>query len=171
MWLFITGLVSGYLDNRAAYAQLNLRVAQLPWLRRLIGERNATATGEYIADNAGGLGGNIFFGLMLGLTPLFGAILDLPLDIRHIAFSSANLGYALTALDFVNVPLSMLLWAVCGLVLVGIVNLGVSFALALWVAMRSRKVSMHMLAPVLPRLVQRLREHPKSFLLPSEKTS
>ena len=166
VWLFVTGLVSGYLDNRAAYAQLNLRIAQLPWLRKLAGERGATATGEYIADNAGGLGGNIFFGLMLGLTPLFGAILDLPLDIRHIAFSSANLGYALTALDFVNVPLSMLLWAVCGLVLVGMTNLGVSFALALWVAMRSRKVSMHMLAPVLPRLLHRMRQQPRSFLFP-----
>ena len=166
VWLFVTGLVSGYLDNLAAYTQLNLRIAQLPWLRKLAGEQIANTTGEYIADNAGGLGGNIFFGLMLGLTPLFGAILDLPLDIRHIAFSSANLGYAIAALDFVNVSAGMLLWAVCGVGLVGMTNLGVSFTLALWVAMRSRKVSMRMLAPVLPRLLQRIRTQPKSFLFP-----
>lgn len=166
VWLFITGLVSGYLDNRAAYAQLNLRIAQLPWLRASISQRGATAVGEYIADNAGGLGGNLFFGLMLGLTPLFGTMLNLPLDIRHIAFSSANLGYALAALEF-RVPFTVLLASVCGLLLVGLVNLSVSFALALWVAMRSRKVSMHMLAPVVPRLWQRMRQHPKSFLIPS----
>ncbi|HQQ73754.1 MAG TPA: hypothetical protein PK031_01240 [Pseudomonadales bacterium] len=166
VWLFVTGLVSGYFDNRAAYAQINLRIAQLPWLRACIGQRGAKATGDYIANHAGGLGGNIFFGLMLGLTPLLGGILGLPLDIRHIAFSSANLGYALTALDF-NIPFTVLLSSVCGVFLVGFINLGVSFALALWVAMRSRKVSMQMLAPVLPRLWQRLRQHPKSFLFPT----
>jgi site-specific recombinase len=165
VWLFLTGLVSGYFDNRAAYAQLNLRIAQLPWLRACIGQRGATATGEYIANNAGGLGGNLFFGLMLGLTPLFGAMLALPLDIRHIAFSSANLGYALVALDF-HIPFSALFFSVWGLALVGLVNLGVSFVLALWVAMRSRKISMHMLAPVLPRLWHRIRQQPKSFLFP-----
>lgn len=169
VWLFLTGLVSGYFDNRAAYAQLNLRIAQLRWLRTCIGQRGATATGDYIANNAGGLGGNIFFGLMLGLTPLFGSILGLPLDIRHIAFSSANFGYAITALDF-HVPFILLISSLCGLVLVGVVNLGVSFTLALWVAMRSRKVSMHMLAPVAPRLWRRLREHPKSFLFPTATT-
>ncbi|HSC75497.1 MAG TPA: site-specific recombinase [Pseudomonadales bacterium] len=166
VWLFLTGLVSGYLDNRAAYTQLHLRIAQLPWLQACIGKRGATAAGTYIADNAGGLGGNIFFGLMLGLTPLLGAVLGLPLDIRHIAFSSANLGYALIALDF-DIPALAILSAACGVLLVGFVNLSVSFALALWVAMRSRKVSMYMLVPVLPRLWQRLREHPESFLFPS----
>jgi site-specific recombinase len=165
VWLFVTGLVSGYFDNRAAYAQLNLRIAQLRWLRTCIGQRRASETGDYIANNAGGLGGNIFFGLMLGLTPLLGSILGLPLDIRHIAFSSANFGYAITALDF-HVPFVMLISSLCGLVLVGVVNLGVSFTLALWVAMRSRKVSMYMLMPVVPRLWQRLRTHPKSFIFP-----
>lgn len=165
VWLFLTGLVSGYLDNRAAYAKIGIRIAQLRWLRAITGARGATAIGDYLSNHAGGLGGNIFFGLMLGLTPLFGAALGLPLDIRHIAFSSANFGYAMAALDF-NVPLTVLLLAISGVALVGIVNLGVSFTLALWVAMRSRKVSMHMLAPVLPRLWQRLREQPGSFLFP-----
>lgn len=168
VWLFLAGLVSGYLDNRAAYAQLGIRIGQLRWLRAIASKRGAITIGDYLANHAGGLGGNIFFGLMLGLTPLLGSALGLPLDIRHIAFSSANLGYAVTALDF-NVPWLTLLSATCGVALVGFVNLGVSFSLALWVAMRSRKVSMHMLAPVLPRLWQRMREHPARFLLPPEK--
>lgn len=166
VWLFVTGLVSGYLDNRAAYSQTGIRIAQLRWLRAFAGTRGANAIGEYLSNHAGGLGGNIFFGLMLGLTPLFGTILGLPLDIRHIAFSSANLGYAIAALDF-DVPLPLLLSSSCGVLLVGLVNLGVSFTLALWVAMRSRRVSMHTLVPVIPRLWHRLRQQPESFLLPA----
>ncbi len=165
VWLFLTGLVSGYLDNRAAYTQLGPRIAQLRWLRAVLRPRGAEAAGRYIAEHAGGLGGNIFFGLMLGLTPLFGSALGLPLDIRHIAFSSANVGYALVALDFA-VPLRTVIEAVAGVLLIGAVNLTVSFSLALWVAMRSRKVDFWLLAPVLPRLWQRLRQQPQQFFLP-----
>lgn len=165
VWLFVTGLVSGYFDNRAAYTQLGPRIAQLRWLRTVLRPRGADAVGQYIAANAGGLGGNIFFGLMLGLTPLLGNALGLSLDIRHIAFSSANVGYALVALHFDVTPLQ-LLTAISGVLLIGLVNLMVSFTLALWIAMRSRDVSFWLLAPILPRLRQRLLARPYSFFLP-----
>ncbi len=165
VWLFVTGLVSGYFDNRAAYTQLGPRIAQLRWLRTALRPRGADAVGQYIATNAGGLGGNIFFGLMLGLTPLLGNALGLPLDIRHIAFSSANVGYALVALDFAVPPLQ-LLSAISGVLLVGLVNLMVSFTLALWIAMRSRDVSFWSLAPIVPRLRHRALAQPRSFFLP-----
>jgi site-specific recombinase len=165
VWLFFTGLVSGYLDNRAAYTQLGPRIGQLRWLRRLLGKPRAVRLGNYIADHAGGLGGNIFFGLALGLTPGIGSWLGLPLDIRHIAFSSANLGYSLVALDF-SVPPDLLLAAIAGVLLVGAVNLLVSFALAMGVALRSRHASFGLLMPVLPRLSQRLLQKPGSFFRP-----
>ena len=37
-------------------------------------------------------------GCMLGSTPLVGHLIGLPLDIRHVAFASANLGFGLGAL-------------------------------------------------------------------------
>lgn len=165
VWLFMAGLVSGYLDNRAIYMQLGPRIAQLHWLRFVLRPKGARAVGAYIESHAGGLGGNIFFGLMLGLTPLMGSLLGLQLDIRHIAFSSANVGYALVAMDF-HVPGWLLLSAVSGVLLIGLVNLSVSFALALWVAMRSRKLSFWLLMPVMPRFFHRLRQQPGSFFLP-----
>ncbi len=165
IWLFLAGLVSGYLDNRAASMRLEDRIAQLRWLCALLGDRRAARTGRYLAENAGGLGGNLFFGLMLGLTPLAGALLGLPLDIRHVAFSSANLGYALVAMDFTP-PAGIFARACVGVVLIGLVNLAVSFGLALWVAMRSQGIGFARLAPVLPRLAARLRSDPRSFLAP-----
>lgn len=165
VWLFVSGLLSGYLDNRAAYMQLSPRIAQLHWLQRLLGQKGAQRVGSYLSEHAGGLGGNIFFGLMLGLTPVLGAWFGLTLDIRHIAFSSANVGYAMVALDFaVFIPL--LISAVSGVLLIGLVNLSVSFALALWVAMLSRNLSFWLLAPVMPLFFRRLRSYPGSFFLP-----
>lgn len=165
VWLFVTGLVSGYVDNLAAYGQVGPRIAGLGWLRRLAGSARADRVGSYVSSNAGGLMGNLFFGMMLGLTPAVGAMLGLPLDIRHVAFSSANIGYALTALEF-SVRLKLAASAVLGVALIGLVNLVVSFTLALWVAMRSRGARFSSALSLLPLLRQRLFSTPRAFFLP-----
>lgn len=168
VWLFVTGLVSGYVDNMAAYGKIGPRVASLRWLCRLAGKESADKVGDYISNNAGGLFGNFFFGMMLGLTPALGAMLGLPLDIRHIAFSSANLGYALVALKFDAGSSSLVILSVLGLALIGLVNLVVSFSLALWVAVRSRGAHFSSAPSLLPLLQQRFFQNPRSFFLPEK---
>ena len=165
LWLFTAGLVSGLVDNQTAYGQLGPRVANLPWLRALLGGGRAERVGSYLDHNAGGLAGNLFFGMMLGLTPALGQAFGLPLDIRHIAFSSANFGYALIALDFAVEPL-VILRCLCGIALIGAINLAVSFSLALWVALRSRNVNFSAAATLLPELKKRLFSKPSRFFLP-----
>lgn len=85
--------------------------------------------------------GNLLFGLMLGGAGFIGFIFGLPIDIRHVAFASANLGYALGALDF-GLDAANLAWVVLGVTLIALTNLLVSFVLALWVALRARNLGM-----------------------------
>lgn len=165
VWLFVAGLVSGYVDNMAAYSRFGARVARLPWLRRAAGEPRAERIGAYLDQNSGGLAGNLFFGLMLGLTPALGLATGLPLDIRHVAFSSANLAYALVALGF-DVDPGALFKGILGVALIGLVNLVVSFTLALWVAMRARGADFRQAAALPPALVQKFRARPASFFIP-----
>ncbi len=139
VWLFLAGLISGYYDNKALYTRMGQRVRQLRRLRRLLGEERLGRFAGYIEDNLGGLMGNFFFGLMLGMTGTIGFLLGLPLDIRHVTFSTANLATALVGLDY-HVPLEVVVNAASGVLLIGAVNLLVSFGLALWVAMRARKI-------------------------------
>ncbi len=136
VWLYVAGLISGYFDNKAAYDRVGTRVAGLHWLQRLAGKPRALALGDYLDRNLGGLAGNFFFGFMLGMTGTVGALFGLPLDIRHITFSAANLAYGAVGLDF---AMSAGLWLHCilGVLLIGLINLGVSFALALGTALRA----------------------------------
>jgi site-specific recombinase len=164
VWLFVSGLVSGYVDNMAAYSRFGDRVARLPWLIGGIGKSRAERVGAYLNRDLGGLAGNIFFGLMLGLTPALGIALGLPLDIRHVAFASANLGYALTALDF-RVDAVTILRGCTGVALIGLMNLAVSFSLALWVAMRSRGADFREIAALLPGLWRQFKANPKRFFV------
>jgi len=140
VFLFLSGVLTGYFDNKASYARLAQRVARLPWLQRGIGAARAVRIGTYVEANLGGLLGNFLFGCMLGTAGTVGLILGLPIDIRHIAFSSANLGYALAGTGF-SLPWPVFLWSLLGVMLIGAVNLLVSFSLALWMAMRARGIA------------------------------
>jgi site-specific recombinase len=163
VWLFMAGLVSGYVDNLVAYVRFGDRLALHPWLLVTVGEDRSKRIGAYLERNAGGLAGNLFFGLMLGLTPTIGIITGLPLDIRHIAFSAANFGYSLVALDF-HVSIMTIARSGIGLLLIGAVNLVVSFSLALWVALLSRHLDFSCTISLLPEFGRRARKRLARFI-------
>ena len=162
VFLFLSGLISGYFDNKASYGRVGERIARLGWLRALAGDGRAGRIGAYVEDHLGGLMGNFLFGCMLGTAGTVGIIVGLPIDIRHIAFSSANFGYALVAFDFA-LPWRTILWAALGVALIGLTNLAVSFALALWVALKARGVVFTQKRELLRCLWWRFRAAPLSF--------
>lgn len=163
--LFLSGLISGYYDNKASYAHIPERLRQLNWLRSLLGETRLNKVTGYIGDNLGALAGNFFFGIMLGSIGQLGSFFGLPIDIRHITFSSANLMFALVGLDH-QIGWQVLLYSLAGVLLIGMVNLAVSFSLALMVALSSRRVSFGQRGTLLRLLWQRLWRQPRDFFLP-----
>ncbi len=163
VFLFLSGLISGYFDNLASYARVGERVARLGW-GGLAGPARAARAGAYVEEHLGGLMGNFLFGCMLGTAGVIGIISGLPIDIRHVAFSSANLGYAWAAFDF-DLPPATLLWAALGVAVIGLTNLAVSFSLALWVALKARGVAFTQKRELLRRLWARLRAAPLSFFV------
>ncbi|MDR0529324.1 MAG: site-specific recombinase [Zoogloeaceae bacterium] len=168
--LFLSGLVAGYFDNLSAYSRIPQRLKRLAWAKRLLGDTALCRFADYIERNLGALAGNFLFGMMLASVWGLGMLLGLPLDIRHVAFSSAYLGYALAAYDF-SPPITPFLWAVAGVAGVGIVNLSVSFFLALSVALRARGVTFSQGRQLLRGLFRRFCTHPGEFFLPPKKES
>ncbi|ENO76424.1 site-specific recombinase [Thauera sp. 63] len=163
--LFLSGLIAGYYDNLSAYNRIPERLLQLRWPRRLLGEARMLRVASYVENNLGALAGNFFFGFLLGGATALGVLFGLPLDIRHIAFSSAYVGYAATALDF-SLPWQAATLALGGVLLIGLVNLAVSFSLTLSVAMRARRISFAQGQNLGRLLLQRLLRRPQDFLLP-----
>lgn len=163
VFLFFSGILTGYFDNLASYARIGERVGRLRWLNVLAGSNGARRVGGYLDNNLGGISGNFLFGCMLGSAGTIGLFLGLPIDIRHIAFASANLGYAANAFGY-DLPLATLAWAALGVALIGFVNLTVSFLLALWMALRARDVTFTQTGALLRTLWRRLRSQPRSFV-------
>lgn len=135
IWLFCSGLIAGYFDNRANLLELKERYSHHPLLKKLMKEKRREKLACFLHEHHGAMAGNFFFGLLLGITPYLGYLLDLPLDISHVAFSTAYLGYSSMHIDIA--PGEFLLFFLFVL-LIGLVNLSVSFVLALKVSLLSR---------------------------------
>jgi site-specific recombinase len=164
VWLFVSGLIAGYYDNLATYRRIPERLRQLRWLRRWFGDRGVARLADYVDEHLGALAGNFFFGVLLGVTPFVGFLLGLPLDIRHIAFSTANLAFGVVGMGHAVSGATMAV-SLAGLYLIAVTNLLVSFALAINVALRSRGARLRD-ARLFKRLAARFIRHPLEFFVP-----
>ena len=162
VYLFLSGLISGYYDNQALYHRVPQRLRRVHLLRWLLGPARLDRLATYVEFNLGALVCNFLFGCMLGCTPVIGALLGLPLDIRHVAFASANLAYGLVGQQFA-VPVTTIVVCAAGVLLIGLVNLAVSFSLALRVALRSRGIRPEQTEGLWPRVVRRFVTAPRDF--------
>lgn len=163
VWLFCSGIISGFFDNRCDYLNLRMRLRHHPILKILMPEKMRARFADYVHAHYGSIMGNFCFGMLLGLTGSIGHALDLPLDIRHVAFSSANLGYAAVS---GTLPWYEFLKNLLFVLIIGGVNLWVSFSITLWVALRSRETKIDSWWHIFRSVHQIIKERPLSLILP-----
>lgn len=163
--LFLSGLIAGYFDNMAIYRKIGPRIKNHARLRKIIGEKYQTKFADYMERNLGAISGNFLFGFMLGSMGTIGFILGLPLDIRHIAFASANLIQGLLGID--GTPdLGLILISSLGVLLIGLTNLFVSFTLTIIVALRARRVRFEQWKPLAKLVLTHFITRPSDFFWP-----
>lgn len=167
--LFLSGLIAGYFDNMAIYRKIGPRIKAHKRLRKWLGEQRQNKLADYIERNLGALAGNFLFGIMLGSMGTIGFILGLPLDIRHIAFASANLVQGLMCIQ--SPDLGLILVSSLGVILIGLTNLFVSFSLTIVVALRARRVRFEQWNPLVKLVLTHFFTRPSDFFWPPQAES
>ncbi|RXJ75041.1 recombinase, partial [Aliarcobacter skirrowii] len=163
VWLFLSGLISGYFDNRADLLELKDRYYHQPLLKKLISDKYREKFATYLHEHYGSILGNFFFGILLGITPFIGYLLNLPLDISHVAFSSAYLGY--TSMHF-DISITLFIYYLVCVLLIGFVNLIVSFTLALKVSLLSRDTKFGNFFSFIKNLIIEICKKPHKLFFP-----
>src|SRR5690606_39659197 len=102
-------------------------------------------------------------------TATIGFIFGLPIDIRHIAFASANLAHGLFNISANQWDWQIVFISILGVALIGMVNLMVSFSLALFVALRSKEVKFMEWSRLTKQLFSHMLTHPSDFFWPRDK--
>ncbi len=164
-FLSISGFISGYFDNKVVYNQIPRRLQQSEGLKKLCGKQKIEKLSRYIENNLGALAGNIFLGFFLGSTATIGYFFGIPIDIRHIAFSSSNLAYSFVGQNY-QVPWQLMTEAGTGVLAIGFVNFLISFGLTIFIAMESRKISFRFKKSLAKSLILHFIKRPWDFFLP-----
>ena len=163
--LFLSGLIAGYFDNMAVYRKVGPRIQAHRKLKNILGQARLDKFAAYIERNLGALAGNFLFGIMLGSMGTVGYILGLPLDIRHIAFASANFIQGLLTIN--DAPdIGLIIVSFLGVILIGLTNLFVSFTLTIIVALRARRVRFEQWKPLAKLVMTHFLTRPSDFFWP-----
>ena len=164
--LFASSMIAGWVENWFVFYRLESAIAWNPAIIARLGQNRAQRWAHWWRDNITGVAANVSLGMMLGLVPPVLGFFGLPLDVRHITLSTGQLAAAVGALGLDVLSTAPLWWAVLGIALTGVLNLGVSFYLAFSVALRSRGIRVDDRARLSSAIWRRLRQHPSSFFLP-----
>jgi site-specific recombinase len=163
--LWAASVCAGWIENWAVYRRIPDAIAQHRW-GRFIGRRTCELFGRALHRNISGIGGNTSLGVFLGMTPVLGKFFGLPLDVRHVTLSTGALTLALCSLRELGIGRAEVVPAVAGIAVIGLLNFGVSFVLALFVALRARQVERSDRLRLLASIVATFLRSPLQFVFP-----
>jgi site-specific recombinase len=166
VFLFLSGIIAGYVQNKILYGKIGERLMDHPWWRARASPEKRKRRIKFIEKNAGSMIGNISLGFMLGMSSIVSKFLGFPFDIRHITISAGNVSVALYGLGIRNVPVTYLVTIFFGVIAIGFLNFLVSFSLAFFVAVRSRGVQLKDYPEFLGILSRYFFKKPLDFIRP-----
>ena len=164
--LFFSSLVAGWVENWFVLHRLDSALAWNPAIVARLGAARAQRWAAWWRAHISGLAANVSLGMMLGLVPVLVDFIGPHLEVRHVTLSTGQLGAALGALGWPLLREGAFWWCVAGIAVTGVLNVGVSFLLALRVAMRARSVPPADRSLISRALWQRVRTAPLSFIWP-----
>jgi site-specific recombinase len=163
--LWLSSLAGGWIENWAVYHQLP-RAIEEHRLSSAVSPETLAKISHLFSRNIAGWGGSIVLGFMLGMTPVLGHFFGLPLDVRHVTLSTGTLALGVTSRGVEVLGSGVLIWAALGIIVTFVLNLGVSFCLALRLALRAQDVSKQDHLAILRTLGRRFLASPMEFFFP-----
>lgn len=166
MLLFASSIVAGWFENWFVLHRLDSALAHNPAFTRWLGTARALRWSRFLRANVSGFAANISLGLMLGVIPVVLAFFGLGMEVRHVTLSAGQVAAAVAALGTESLRSPGFWLAVAGVVVVGPINLAVSFYLAFRLALKAQAISDVNRARIRSSIAHRIRHQPLSFLLP-----
>lgn len=138
--LFLSSIIAGWFDNWMTLHQLPDRIANHQKLINFLGLSLTKKLSLLLKKNANPIAANISLGMLLGFTPQYLKFMGIPLEVRHITLSAGNFAASLPFMNFELLTWTHIMDPILGLLLIGVLNIGVSFSLALGLAAISSQI-------------------------------
>lgn len=165
--LWLAAVIGGWFENFAVYHRVPEAIAQHPLGQRM-GARTMRRAADWVEDNVASWSTSIVLGYLLGFSPVVARFFGIPLDVRHVTLSTGTLALAAARFGTGSFGHGWLWFAVAGIAITFVLNLGVSFSIASLVALRAYDVPRHEQWQILKFLAREVWSSPLSFIFPVE---
>ena len=163
--LWLAGLVGGWCENFAVYHRIPASIAQHRF-GLTIGAGRMQKLADWVDRNIGPWSTSISLGYLLGFMPVFFEFFGLPLDVRHVTLNTGMFAFAAARFGPSAFGQIWLYSAMVGIAIMFVLNLGVSFAIASFVALRAYDVGHNERASILRYVFRQMMSSPLQFLFP-----
>ena len=163
--LWFSSLVAGWFENWLVFRRVPEAIEHHR-LGKRFGKARMVRAARFLEREAAGFGGSIALGALLGMVPVFAKFFGLPLDVRHVTLSAGSLTLALSSLGPSGIGADPAVAAAVGIALIGLLNFGVSFVLALVIALRARDVPRGEARALPLAVLRRFLRRPLEFFFP-----
>ncbi len=164
-FLFLSGLIAGWVENYVVYAQMPQRIRLHPFLHHQLGRRQMNWLVNLVENRLGSVAGSVSLGFFLGMASFIGKTLGIPFDIRHITISAGNTAIGLFGMDQ-PVDAGYVFVVLSGVAMIGFLNFLVSFGFAFYVAVKSRGIRLKDYPEFMGILWRYFKKHPSDFIKP-----
>ncbi len=165
--LWASSLIAGWADNWYSFHQLNYLITNNKKIKAVLTPDGAIKLANFLDRGITGIAGNISLGFFLGFLPEILKFIGIPLEVRHVTLSTGALAASIPTLGIESLKSPEFIRAALGILLIGVLNLMVSFLLALFVAFKAKKISSHKRALIGRSVLKRFYHKPLSFFIPS----
>jgi site-specific recombinase len=168
--LWLAALIGGWCENFAVFHRLTEAVSQHPFGLR-IGHNRMTRVAAWIELNLAGWSTSIALGYLLGFVPVIARFFGIPFDVRHVTLSTGTLALAAARFGTSSFGKDWFYYAMAGIGVTFVLNLGVSFSIASFVALRAYDVHAREQLLLLRYLLKQIVRSPLKFIFPIERES
>jgi site-specific recombinase len=165
--LWLAGLIGGWCENFAVYHRVPNSIAQHP-LGRTFGTRRMRNAADWFDRNIAAWSTSISLGYLMGFTPVIAKFFGLPLDVRHVTLNTGMFAFAAASYGVSAFGQLWLYSAMVGIAMMFVLNLGVSFSIASYVALRAYDVGREERLSILRYALKQIAQSPLRFLFPVE---
>ena len=165
--LWLAALIGGWCENFAVYNRIPAAIAQHP-LGQKIGVQRMQNVANWFDHNIAAWSTSISLGYLMGFTPEIAHFFGLPLDVRHVTLNTGMFAFAAVRFGWHAFNHLWLYSAVAGIATMFVLNLGVSFAVASFVALRAYDVGRQERLSILRDVLKQILQSPLRFLYPVE---
>jgi site-specific recombinase len=165
--LWLAALIGGWCENFAIYNRIPEAIAQHP-LGQRIGADRMQRVANWVDRSVAPWSNSIALGYLMGFTPEIAHFFGVPLDVRHVTLNTGMFVFSAASFGLTSFRQYWLYSALGGIAIMFVLNLGVSFSIASFVALRAYDVSGAEQRSILKSSFQQILRTPLRFLMPIE---